>query len=60
VDKRVKMVFAGLCLCVLMVGCAEDRDTMPVPDMQEMIGDGGIEDYKNGHGDSSDTTGRID
>lgn len=57
-DKRVKMVFAGLCLCVLMVGCAEDRDTMPVPDMQEMIGDGGIEDlrYKGGKKDTTNNS----
>lgn len=41
-----------------MVGCAEDRDTMPVPDMQEIIGNGGIEDlrYKGGNKDTTNNS----
>lgn len=57
-DKRVKMVLASLFFCALMVGCAEDRDTMPVPDMQEIIGNGGIEDlrYKGGNKDTTNNS----
>ena len=54
-DKRVKMIFAGLCLCVLLVGCAEDRDVIPVPDMQEILDHEGIDDIKY-RGNNDDTT----
>ena len=54
-NKYVKLVFASLCFCLLMVGCTEGRDTMPVPSMQEIIGDGGIEDLRYKGGDK-DTT----
>ena len=58
-DKRGKMIFAGLCLCVLLVGCAEDRDVIPVPDMQEILDDKGIEDirYNSNDGDTSQMGG---
>lgn len=54
-DKRVKMVFAGLCLCVMLVSCTDDVDTTPVPDMQEILNDDGIQDIRYSNGSSRDT-----
>lgn len=54
-DKRIKVVLAGLCLCLFMLGCAEDTDLMPKPDMQEILDHEGIDDIKY-RGNNDDTT----
>lgn len=54
-DKRIKMVFAGLCLCVLLVSCMEERDVMPDLDLQELNDSDGIDGIRYG-GNEKDTT----
>jgi len=50
------MVFAGFCLCVLLASCAEDAETMPDMDLQEVLDQEGIDDIRYGNGDDRDSS----
>ena len=54
-DKRIKMIFAGLCLGLMLVACTEESDTMPDLDLQELHEGEGIEEFRY-NGDEDDTT----
>ena len=49
------MIFAGLCLGLMLVACTEESDTMPDLDLQELHEGEGIEEFRY-NGDEDDTT----
>lgn len=54
-DKRLKMVLAGFCICAMLVSCMEERDVMPDLDLQELNDSDGIDQIRYG-GNEKDTT----
>ena len=56
VDKRIKMIFASLCLGLMLMACTEERDMMPDLDLQEILDHQGIDDIRYGNGDDRDSS----
>jgi len=54
--KRTFSFLAGLTLLfTLALACTDDVDTQPVPDLQEILDQEGIDDIRYGNGNGNDT-----